>query len=109
MNNNWIKPNLRKPPQGKKVLCCSKGDISIRQRFADYWFPIPYVDSKFADIKEPELWQEIDFPGDLTGYLRVFWEGILYNMDEFEKVNPSGYNEMINGMLANYNQYTREL
>ena len=62
---NWIESNMRKPPQGKKVLCFNKGDLSVRQRLKDYWFPVPFVDSIFAEIGEPEKWQEIDFPNGL--------------------------------------------
>jgi len=94
----WIKSSLRKPPQGKKVLCFTNGDIDVRQRFKDYWFPIPYVDSESDNSGEPEYWQDIDFPPCYYGYMQVFHEGKFYKMDEWEKVNPEAFNELVEDM-----------
>lgn len=97
---NWIETRLRKPPQGKKVLCFDKGDLSVRQRFKDYWFPIPYVDSEYADINPPELWQEIEFPKGFTGFLKlVALDGKNYTVDEFEKNYPEDFNDLVEDMV----------
>lgn len=105
MNKNWIKSSIRKPPQGKKVLCFTKGDLDVRQRFKNYWIPIPYVDSKCADIDEPELWQEIEFPSPYTGYMQVLVEGKeLMNMDQFEKHCPEEFNEMVESMVKMFKE-----
>lgn len=98
----WIKTSLRKPPQGKKVLCFDNGDVSVRQRFKDYWFPIPYIDSSLADIDEPELWQDIDFPQDFKGYMMILQDEKLYKIDEWEKMNPEDFNEFVEGMLKHF-------
>jgi hypothetical protein len=91
----WIKSKLRKPEQGKKILCFHKGDIDIRQRFSDYWLPIPYTDSKFATFEEPEMWQEIDFPDGFQGYLQICVEDTLYNSDNLQKKYPTLYSELV--------------
>lgn len=101
---NWVESKLRKPPQGKKVICFNKGDVTIRQRFKDYWFPIPFIDSKFADIEQPELWQEIDFPDGFTGSIRISFNGSLLNMDEIEKENPDIFNQIIEMQINLFNE-----
>jgi hypothetical protein len=100
----WIKSKLRLPEQGKKVLCFDKGDLSVRQRFKDYWFPIPYIDSSLAEIDPPELWQEIDFPEGFYGYMKVFHQDKLYKIDEWEKVNPENFSELIENMLNHFKE-----
>lgn len=106
----WIEPRLRKPPQGKKVLCFNNGDIDVRHRFKDYWIPIPYTDSKHADLEEPKMWQEIECPPGFTGFMRVIdgEDGKLYNMDEWEKVNPKEFNELVEKMVEHFEQTRKQ-
>lgn len=104
MSKIWIKSALRKPPQGKKVLCFHNGDLSVRQRFKEYWFPIPFVDAKLSDIDEPEFWQDIDFPAGFYGYTKVLHEGMTYKMDEWEKVSPKDFNEFVDILLNDFNK-----
>ncbi len=101
-NKTWIKSSLRKPEQGKKVLCCNNGDLDVRQRFKDYWFPIPYVDSKLATIEVPELWQEISFPEPYTGYMRVLVDDILYMIDDLETHHPEVFKQIFEFLMTHY-------
>lgn len=98
----WIKTSLREPPQGKKVLCFHKGDVSVRQRFAKYWFPIPYIDSRLADIDPPQLWQEIDFPEGYEGYIKIFHDKEFYTIDEWEKIDAEVYKGFVKAMLKTF-------
>jgi hypothetical protein len=98
----WIKSNLRKPPQGKKILCFDNGDISVRQRIKDHWFPIPYTDSAYADIDPPEFWQEIDFPEGFYGYMMVYYQGKYYRMDEWEITQPKKFEELHQTLLEDF-------
>lgn len=98
----WKKPLEHKAPQGKKILHLKNGDVSVRQRFGKYWLPIPYIDSKFSDIEEPELWADIDLPGDLTGTLMLMIDSQLYNLDDFEIKYPEIYKCVVKTMLAAY-------
>lgn len=101
-NKKWIKSSDQKPEQGKKVLCFNKGDVDVRQRFKEYWFPIPYVDAKLANINEPEMWQEIDFPEGFYGYLQVFIDDNLLKMDQLEKKHPTVFDDMVKALLDNF-------
>lgn len=101
--NRWYSPSVYLPDQGKKVLCFTNGDVDVRQRFKDYWIPIPYTDSSVADMKAPELWQEIDFPEPYTGYIKAMKKNKIMTIDEFEKNYPKDYEifveNLINGAL----------
>jgi hypothetical protein len=99
MKKTWIKSSLRKPEQGKKVLCFDKGDVDVRQRFKDCWAPIPYVDAECANCDQPEFWQEIDFPDGYFGYMKIIHENKLLTIDEFEKKHPELYEELIKDRL----------
>lgn len=100
----WIKPKDRLPPQGKKVLTMGgNGDYGVRQRFGKYWFPIPYLDSRFADYLVPLYWQEIDFLGENTGYVKVMSGTELLTVDEVEATNIDWYNEFVNMQLQYFN------
>jgi len=101
----WIKSSLRKPPQGKKVLCFDNGDIYVRHRFKDYWFPIHYIDSESDNADEPEFWQEIDFPPGFYGYMQVFHAGEFYKIDEWEKLNPDDFNELVENMAKVFTKF----
>ena len=92
---NWIETDKQLPPQGKKVLCLHNvGDISVRMRFKDDWIPFPFIDSLLADSLPPELWANIEFPRNLTGLFRVIYKGVMLNMDQYEEINPNGFNEI---------------
>ncbi len=109
----WHKPKDKIPPQGKKILCMHKGDLYVAQRFSNYWFSIPFCDSKYAFYEEPELWQEIDFPNGLTGEMAVYAsrddpsnnnhsfleKSKAINMDEFEKQDPVAFQMLIVDLL----------
>ena len=98
----WIESRLRLAPQGKKVLCFDNGDIDVRQRFKSFWIPMPYTDSKFANLDQPEFWQEISFPSGYKGYMQVFIEGELLFMDEYEKKHPELFESVVKTMLDHY-------
>ncbi len=95
----WHKPKENKPPQGLKVLCMHKGDLYVAQRLGEYYFSIPFADSKFSRYFAPDLWQEIDFPGNLKGKLLIVVEDELMDMDTLEKKHNRIFTEMINGLL----------
>lgn len=91
----WINPDSYLPPQGKKILYFSKGDVYVVQRFGKYWLPIPFTDSKFSFHESPELWAEFNFPKDFTGKLRMQIEGKIWNMDQVEEYYPEKYKDFI--------------
>lgn len=95
----WKDPRQDQPEQGKKVLCMYKGDFYVAQRFGLYWFSIPFYDSEFSRHFLPDLWQEIDFPNDLTGKIHVAVNGKIYDMDELEKEHPDTFDQMVKGQL----------
>lgn len=98
--SEWINPKDRLPEQGKKVLFWRKGDCWIAQRFGEYWFPIPFTDSKFAESTPPEKWSEIDFPDGFTGKLRIMPEDVerLMDMDEFEEHDKEQFDKFVNAI-----------
>lgn len=96
---NWKDPKKEKPPQGLKVLCMDRGDFYVAQRFGDYWFPIPFTDSKYSRYFVPELWQEIDFPNGYSGKLRVIKGGTLMDINQIEIKHPEVYYEILNFLL----------
>lgn len=95
----WHKPSDKLPEQGKKVLCEDDGDFYILHRFKNYWFSIPFNDSKWSRHHPPKLWQEIDFPNGLTGKVRMMIDGSLYDMDELEKKYPKIFEEFVDDMV----------
>jgi hypothetical protein len=101
--NKWYYPIENLPEQGKKVLCFSNGDLVVKQRFGIYWFPIPFVDSAFANIDIPEKWQEIDFPDGYTGKIYIMLNGEKLDMDTLEKKNPDIFRVIMNASLELYN------
>lgn len=98
----WMKPKEDKPPQGLKVLCMHKGDFYVAQRMGEYWFSIPFADSKFSRYFEPELWQYINFPDPYHGKLLIMVSGNVITMDMLEKEQPKIYKEMVEGMLITF-------
>lgn len=112
--NEWNKPSEKKPPQGKKVLCMRKGDFYVAQRFKDYWFSIPFADSKYAFFKEPELWQDINFPDGYTGFMKILVSPDDYilrfeenpykeiNVDELEKHDPDAFYLLIESLKKSF-------
>lgn len=103
----WIKPSDKLPPQGKKILTMwDNGDYGVRQRFGKYWFPIPYLDSRFADYEEPMYWQDIDFLGENTGYVKIMLGDQLLNIDELESSNKGWYDDFVE-MQLNFFKDTR--
>jgi hypothetical protein len=100
--NKWKDPKIEKPEQGKKVLCEHEGDLYVAQRFGDYWFPIPFIDSKYSRYFPPNLWQEINFPNSLSGKLLVKINLKLHDIDELEKKYPDVYVEIVNALLETF-------
>lgn len=96
----WYSPSVYLPDQGKKVLCMKDCCFYVAQRFADIWCQIPFTDSEFAFFDPPELWQEIDYPNGITGYLLVGLKRSkkLYTIDELEKKFPESYDDFIKGI-----------
>lgn len=98
MNSIW-RDCIKDPPElGKKVLCGRQGDFFVAQRFEEYYFPIPFLDSKYArDLSTPEIWAEIDFPPPFTGYIRVFCveSDELVTMDQYKKSDPDSYYDLV--------------
>jgi hypothetical protein len=97
----WIDPKDKLPPQGKKVLSWREGDCCVVQRFGDYWIPIPFTDSKFADTEPPEKWAEIDFPVGFTGMIRVIPIGgsCPIDMDEYEKHDKEQFDKFVAALV----------
>ena len=104
MKKIWIKSSIRKPEQGKKVLCFDKGDVDVRQRFKNCWAPIPYTDAKSANCDEQEFWQEIDFPNGYEGYMKVVCYNNLLKIDELEKKYPETYEEVVEKFLKMFSK-----
>lgn len=93
----WIDPEDELPPQGKKILYFSNGDIYVVQRFDNMWVPIPFHDSKYAFHEAPELWCDIQPPKGFTGKLRFMNEETdrLLDLDDFQMFYPDEYDELI--------------
>lgn len=93
----WIDPKLRLPPQGKKILYFDRGDVYVVQRFADMWLPIPFTEKKYDFIEPPELWSDIELPGNYTGYMKVGIEeeDDLMTVDDFQRKYPEDYKSFI--------------
>jgi hypothetical protein len=100
----WRDPIEDPPPQGKKVLWLHNGDIQIAQRYGLFWFPVPFLDSKYAKIHPPELWQDIILPSPLTGKVMFQGEGHprLIDADELEMMEPEVYDTIIKYHLEIY-------
>jgi len=107
----WYKPQDKKPEQGKKVLCVYRGDIYVAQRFGKYWFSLPFHDSKYSLYKEPDLWQEIDFPEGMIGKVLFLFEDEdslgkknqeLIDGDSLEKKCPAEFKEMVKWMKKSF-------
>ncbi len=97
----WIDPKLRLPPQGKKILYFSKGDIYVVQRFSHMWLPIPFLDSEYVFSEPPELWAEFNIPNNMTGKMHIIPEGHsdMIDIDTFEKRFPNEYSEFLNAWI----------
>ena len=100
---DWISPKKKLPPQGKKILCFDKGDIYVALRFGKYWFPIPFLDARFATHLEPELWADIVPPEGYTGLIRTVVKERMYNMDELEINHYDSYKILVDGFLKAMN------
>lgn len=96
----WLSPDYQLPPQGTKVLCFTDGDVWVAQRFREYWFPIPYCDSKIATSDAPELWRPIDFPPGYKGKMIFTIDGESYDADGVDIHHPEGYTGFIQVMLS---------
>lgn len=99
MNDKWIKTNSRLPPQGLKVLCFTKGDMFVSQRFGEYWFPFPFLDSQYATNEPPEMWKNIDFPDGFKGKMHVMVGKEKLDMDEFSRREPEDFKILINHLI----------
>lgn len=85
---------------GYKILCMKRGDFFVAQRFDDKYFPIPFIDSRYADMNlDPELWCEIDFMDPYTGYMRFMVDGKIMLADEFKIKDPDGYQNLLDALI----------
>lgn len=93
----WIRPKDQMPPQGKKILWLLNGDCCVVQRIADYWLPIPFIESKYADYREPDYWADIEMPDGLTGRIRIIPDNSFYalTIDELEQQHPEVYKKFV--------------
>jgi hypothetical protein len=93
----WIDPKKQKPPQGKKILYFKSGDIYVVQRFGDIWAPIPFMDSRYAKLDEPDLWCDIIPPKGFTGKLYLADPDCSYKLDvdEFQTLYPEEHKEFV--------------
>jgi len=91
----WFNPKEKLPEQRKKVLCIENGDIFVLQRFKNFWFSLPFSDSQYSRFHPPKLWSEIDFPEPLKGKMYVLFNKKLIDMDEYEKEDPKGFDELV--------------
>lgn len=107
--NTFIKSKLRLPPQGKKVLCLNEGDVDIRQRLGNYWLPIPYLDSYYANLNEPEFWRDLYLPLPFTGQLMVEYNDKSYTIDELEEYYYDLYIEFVDAHLNIFHKTRRSL
>ena len=96
----WFDSKNNPPPQGTKVLCFDEGDLWVAQRFREYWFPIPFCDSRLAQYKAPELWQSVNFPDGYKGKIMFQLEGEddLMDVEAIEKENPEFLTRLIECM-----------
>lgn len=99
----WKSPKDEMPPQGKKILYFSKGDVYVVQRFGKYWLPIPFYDSQYSFHEQPEFWADIALPGNFTGFMKI---GMIENegrsiktIDELEIEYPDDYREVLKRQL----------
>lgn len=104
---DWKKPEDELPLQGKKILYFSNGDIYVVQRFGPYWWPIPFVDSKYKFNEPPQLWADIYPPGNLTGKMYLQIDDELHDIDSLEKYHPDIYQELIFKQKAWWDQNDR--
>lgn len=79
---------------GKKVLCQKDGDVYVAMRLEQYYIPIPFADHYFSkDLCDAETWCEIDYPGKLTGHLRIGINGEIIKISELREKYPDTYYE----------------
>lgn len=99
---DWISPKDRLPPQGKKILYFDNGDVYVVQRFGEFWLPIPFTDSKYAILCEPQLWSDIHLPEPFTGrvYVSVKNSSPL-DIDSLEREHPRIYHEFKGKIIEN--------
>jgi hypothetical protein len=105
---DWLDPKTHTlPPQGLKILCFTKGDCYVAQRFRlktkDYWIPISFADLAFS-TDAPELFSYIDFPEGYEGYMKAAspMTGKLLCFDVFAIEHPVEYEEIVRFLLSTY-------
>ncbi len=103
----WIDPNKRLPPQGKKIIWFGNGDTHICQRFGKYWFPIPFIDSRFAHLRSPEVWAEIKLPSPYKGKVMIIVDGKEYDIDNLEKIHNDIYRDILNSLLKDFRRHKK--
>jgi hypothetical protein len=93
----WIDPKDELPPQGKKILHFKSGDMKVVHRMGEYWFPLPFHDSKFTTIGPPDLWCDIIPPKGYTGklFFRMKGEDEHMEMDYLEIHHNKFYKQII--------------
>jgi hypothetical protein len=95
------------PPMAWKVLCMNRGDFFVAQRFEDFYFPIPFIDSKYAKNNLfPELWCEIDFMEPYTEYMKFIIDGKKMLADEFKIKDPDEYKDLLDSLIKSVKDAT---
>lgn len=99
---NWICPKEKLPPQGKKILAFYEGDCVVAQRIGEYWFSIPFIESKYARIDEPTFWADIEMPIGYSGKILMEIDGKMMDLDEASKIHNNVFKEIQAAMLKSF-------
>jgi hypothetical protein len=101
--SEWFECKKKQPELGKKVLCHKLGDIYVAMRLENYYIPVIFENHKYSKyLCDPDLWCEIDFPNELTGYFMVAPKGLqgsILNLTECKSLHPDIYWELANKMI----------
>jgi len=95
----WYKTREKLPPQGLKVLYFDRGDMWVAYRFGQYWVPIPFCDSKFANTDPPDMWAYISLPTGYTGRMSAQMDGERISIDDMQIKYPTEYEDMVKSIL----------
>lgn len=74
-------------------------EFYVAKRYGEKYFSTMIYGSKyFKYTGEPELWQYIEFPNELTGMLFLIIDDKAFTLDEVEKKHPKKYIKFIKSM-----------